>query len=371
MLQTIQRLQGPVQGFLEQTLFGNRILDYLICLGIFVVGFILIRIIRAIVFKRLEKWAEKTSITIDDFLVLIFEKALVPLLYLGVFYLGLRSLQLNPGVNRTIEVLALLVITLLGVRFLVGVVQYIIRDIWLKKHHHPRREQTIKAMLPAVKVVIWGMAIVFLLDNLGFKISTVVAGLGIGGVAVALASQAVLKDLFSYFTILLDHPFEVGDFLILGDYLGTVEYIGIKTTRLRSLSGEQIIISNADLTDSRVRNYKRMDNRRVLFQIGVVYQTPIERLKEIPNIAKEVIEKTEGTRFDRAHFASYGDFSLIFEIVYYVLDRDYNKYMNIQQEINLRLNEEFSKRGIEFAYPTQTLFLQKANGGEASRPRIE
>jgi small-conductance mechanosensitive channel len=220
-------------------------------------------------------------------------------------------------------------------------------------------------------VLIWGMAIIFLLDNLGFKISTVVAGLGIGGVAVALASQAVLKDLFSYFTILLDHPFEVGDFLILDQYMGVVEYIGIKTTRLRSLGGEQIIISNADLTDSRVRNYKRMDRRRVLFQVGVTYQTGMDELKEIPQIAKSVIEGIEETSFDRAHFASYGDFSLIFEIVYYVLDRDYNKYMDIQQEINLKLNEEFGKRGIEFAYPTQTLFLQKENGGEDPPPRTE
>lgn len=359
------------EAILHQTLFGNRILDYFICLAIFVVGFFVVRILRAIVFKRLEKWAEKTSITLDDFLLVIVEKTLVPLLYFGVFYFGLRSLSLHPNFDRAIEVLGVLLLTVLGVRFVAGIVEYTIKDIWLKKHHHIAREETVKAILPAIKVVIWGLALVFLLDNLGVKISTVVAGLGIGGIAVALAAQTVLRDLFSYFSILFDRPFEVGDFLILGDFLGTVENIGIKTTRLRSLGGEQIIISNTDLTDSRVRNYKRMGRRRVLFKLGVTYQTKLEQLKEIPTIIKDVVEKVEETTFDRTHFSSYGDFSLIFEVVYYVRNRDYNKYMNIQQEINFAINEEFTKRGIEFAYPTQTLFLSQIQGTQEPNPKTD
>ncbi|MCK4428221.1 MAG: mechanosensitive ion channel family protein, partial [candidate division Zixibacteria bacterium] len=193
----------------------------------------------------------------------------------------------------------------------------------------------------------------------GFKISTVIAGLGIGGIAVALAAQAILGDLFSYFSILFDRPFEVGDFIILDDYLGTIEHIGIKTTRVRSLGGEQLVFSNADLTNSRLRNYKRMAKRRVVFKLGVTYQTTLEQVKEIPTIIKNIIQNITDTVFDRAHFSSYGDFSLVFETVYYVLSRDYNKYMNIQQEINFAIKEEFEKRGIEFAYPTQTLFLEK------------
>ena len=197
------------------------------------------------------------------------------------------------------------------------------------------------------------------MDNLGFKISTVIAGLGIGGVAVGLASQAILKDLFSYFSIIFDRPFEVGDFIIIGEYLGSVEHIGAKTTRIRSLSGEQLIFSNTDLTDSRVRNYKRMEKRRVLFRLGVVYQTSLKQLKEIPGIIETVIKNVNDTIFDRAHFLSYGDFSLVFEIVYYVIGADYNKYMDIQQQINFAIKEEFERKGIEFAYPTQTLFVQK------------
>ena len=211
-----------------------------------------------------------------------------------------------------------------------------------------------------IKVAVWGLGVTFLLDNLGFKISAVVAGLGIGGIAVALAAQTVLGDLFSYFTIFFDRPFEVGDFIVIDDFLGTVEYIGIKTTRLRSLSGEQLIFSNTDLTSSRLRNYKRMENRRVVFQLGVTYQTKTEQLREIPEIIAHIIKKSDNTVFDRAHFSSYGDFSLNFETVYYVKSRDYNIYMDTQQTINLLIYRQFAEEGIEFAYPTQTLFFDKS-----------
>lgn len=176
---------------------------------------------------------------------------------------------------------------------------------------------------------------------------------------MAIAAQTLLKDFFSYFSIVFDRPFKRGDFIIIGDYMGTVEYIGIKTTRLRSLGGEQLIFSNTDLTDSRVRNYKFMEKRRVLFRFGVTYETSLSRLKEIPKIIEAIIKDTKDTVFDRAHFFSYGDFSLIFEVVYYVIGPDYNKYMDIQQDINLAIKAEFEKKGINFAYFTQMLNVQK------------
>jgi small-conductance mechanosensitive channel len=210
-----------------------------------------------------------------------------------------------------------------------------------------------------IRVVFWTVAVLVILDNFGVKISTLIAGLGIGGVAIALATQAILKDLFSYFIIFFDRPFEIGDFIIVGDFMGVVEHIGIKTTRLSSLGGEQLVFSNTDLTDSRVRNYKRMAKRRVVFKLGVIYQTTSQQLKEIPSIIEGIIKSIDDAVFDRAHFLSFGDFSLDFEIVYYVIGNDYKKYMDIQQEINLTIKEELEKREIEFAYPTQTLFLEK------------
>jgi small-conductance mechanosensitive channel len=199
------------------------------------------------------------------------------------------------------------------------------------------------------------------MDNLGFNISAVIAGLGIGGIAIALAAQAILGDLFSYFVIFFDRPFEVGDFIVVGDKTGTVEYTGIKTTRIRALSGEQLVFSNTDLTNSRIHNFKKMQERRVVFKLGVVYQTPTAQLEEIPKIVRAIIEKHTDVRFDRGHFASYSDFSLNFEFVYFVFGAEYVKYMDTQQSINLEIYKEFEKRKIEFAYPTQTLYLNKEN----------
>ena len=199
---------------------------------------------------------------------------------------------------------------------------------------------------------------------MGFNISAVVASLGIGGVAVALASQGVLQDLFSYFSILLDRPFELGDFIIVGDYLGTVEYVGIKTTRLKSISGEEIIIANTDLTGSRIRNFKRMKQRRIVSQFGVVYETSPEQLAEIPKIIKRIIENNKNVIFDRAHFLSYSAYSLDFEIVYFVESNDYNVYMDARQQINLQIKAEFAKHHIEFAYPTQVNYLDNISNSK-------
>ena len=190
----------------------------------------------------------------------------------------------------------------------------------------------LKGVLLVINLCIWFLGIVFLFDNLGYDVTAIIAGLGIGGIAIALAAQNILGDLFNYFVIFFDRPFEIGDFIVLDDKKGNVEYIGIKTTRLKSITGEQIIISNTDLTNSRLHNFKRMEQRRVLFTLGVTYQTTPEQLQMIPGIIKSIIEDQEGITFDRAHFATFGDFSLKFEVVYFVQNRDYTVYMEINSK---------------------------------------
>jgi len=199
--------------------------------------------------------------------------------------------------------------------------------------------------------------VLLVLDNLGFNITTLVAGLGVGGIAVAMASQSVLADLFASLSILLDKPFKVGEFIIVGDMMGSVENIGLKTTRVRSLGGEQLVFSNADLLSSRIRNYRRMEERRVVFTIGVEYSTSYEKLKRIPGMIKDIILSVDHTRFDRSHFMNYGDFSLNVETVFYVLSSDYNLYADVRQEINLALFKKFEDEGIVFAFPSQTVYL--------------
>jgi len=348
-----------IQDILRQTVLGNRVGDYLLFIFLLLAGISAIKVFQHFFLKGLKKWAEKTTTTLDDFLVGLVQSVVLPLAYFGAFYLSANILHLNPLLKRIIDIAGMALVTLFTARLATTLVAYGF-DVYRKTRSQDLGlKRSLDGALKIIKFIIWALAIIFFLDNMGFKISAVIAGLGIGGVAVALAAQAVLKDLFSYFAILFDRPFEIGDFIIIGEYLGTIEHIGIKTTRVRSLGGEQLVFSNSDLTDSRVRNYKKMQKRRVLFKLGVIYQTPFEKLKAIPEIIEKAVRGINDTAFDRAHFASYGDFSLIFEIVYYVLAADYNKYMDIQQEINLAINKEFTAHGIEFAYPTQTLYINK------------
>lgn len=347
-------------GFLYRTFLNNRILDYLISIGIFVLGVLLVFIIKKAVLARLKYWAKRTESLLDDCCIRIFEKTLSPLLYFGAFYIGLKNLHLNPLFHKIVRTLGTALLAIFGILLFVEITDYILRTHWLKAEKNTARERSLKGVITIIKVVIWGLGIVFLLDNMGFRVSTVMTGLGIGGVAVALAAQAILGDVFSYFAILFDRPFEIGDFITVDNLMGNVEGIGIKTTKVRSLDGEQLIFANSDLTKSRIKNYKRMENRRVIFKIGVAYETNVQKLKEIPAIIAGIIKNTDGTTFDRVHFSNYGDFNLVFEIVYYIKGQDYNKYMDIQQKINFAIKEEFEKRGIEFAYPTQTVYVNKA-----------
>ncbi|MCH8208889.1 MAG: mechanosensitive ion channel family protein [Nitrospinae bacterium] len=206
---------------------------------------------------------------------------------------------------------------------------------------------------------LWAILLLLALDNLGIDITALLAGLGIGGIAIALASQKILGDLFSALSIVLDKPFMVGDFIEIGDFTGTVEAIGLKNTRLRSAYGEQIIIPNSDLLQGRIRNYRDRSERRALFTIHITYQTPLEKLKKIPQWIKEIVEDQEHARFDRAHFKEYGDYSLNFEIVYYVMKPDFSLFIKIQERVNHAIFEKFQNENVYFAYPTQTILTQK------------
>lgn len=337
---------------------SNTLGDYLIAIVILICCIILLKVFKRLAFKSLKKWAATTENVYDDALINIIERDLIPIAYIAGIYLAISKLNLHPILERVAEVVTIVVSTVFAIRLFTALVEYLIKIYWVT--YHPKNanlEQSINALIPAIRVLVWIIGIIFLLDNLGFDISAVVASLGIGGVAVALASQGVLQDLFSYFSILLDRPFELGDFIIVGDCLGSVEYVGIKTTRLRSLDGEQIIIANTDLTGSRIRNFKRMRQRRIAFKFGVVYETTAEQLAQIPHFIKEIIDRTDRATYDRAHFSGYGEYSLDFEVVYFIDTSDYTIYMNAQQQINLAIKTKFARENIEFAYPTQVNYF--------------
>lgn len=347
-----------VQDAIKKVFLNNSLANYLISLAIFLFGIIFFKILSRFLYIRFQKFTQKTKNLFDDFLIRVLYKNFMPLVYFGILYFSLVRLNLSVKVYKGLKILGLILFVTYGINFITSLVNFLLERYFSKTEEEALKAKSFNGVIVVLRFILWSISIIFLLDNFGFKIGSVLAGLGIGGVAIALAAQSLLGDLFSYFAILFDKPFNIGDFIIIDNFQGTIEHVGIKTTRIRSLSGEQVILSNSDLTGSRLKNYKRMDKRRVLFRIGVTYDTSASQLEKIPGIIRDIINSVEKTKFDRAHFYEYGDFSLNFEIVYYVLENDYNIYMDIQQKINLALFKKFAEEKIEFAFPTQTLYMQ-------------
>lgn len=302
------------------------------------------------------KYAETTNAVL---VISLIEKTLTAIISFSAVYAASYMLELNDTLRKIVNATYIFIVIFFIINVISCFIDLFVKNAVSAKETDTRNYQTIKIIAAIVKVLIWAIAAFVFLDNIGINITSLVAGLGIGGIAVALAAQTILGDLFSCFIIYLDKPFEIGDYITIDNFSGTIEHIGVKTTRIRSLSGEQLVFSNSDLTTSRVRNYKRMEKRRVNFTISVTYETEYDVLVSIPDIIAGIIKKIDNVQLERSHFSSYGDYGLIFETVYYVLTSDYIQYMNIQQEINLKINYVFRQQKIEFAYPTQVVLLRK------------
>ena len=347
---------GAALGFLRgRNILGNSLLAWSAALVGFVGGWIVLRWARGFAVRRLKWFAARTSTDWDDYAAsLVAHVHNWFLLALALWLSATNALalpaRLEKDLYRLLIVAAFAQSAVLATRVLSRVIE---RRFGASDDAGTRSGAALLGML--VRGGTWVVALLLALENLGVNVGTLVAGLGVGGVAIALATQNVLGDVFASVSILLDKPFVVGDFIVLDSFMGQVERIGIKTTRVRSLDGELIVFSNADLLKSRIRNYKSLGQRRVLFRVGVVYETPPEVVEKLPGILREVVGGQPGVRLDRAHFASYGDSALVFEIVYFVISGDYNVYMDVQQSINVQLFRRFAEVGAAFAYPTQTL----------------
>jgi len=341
-------------------LYGNTVQAWAIAGGAALAALAILVLVRRVATVQLSALSRRTRTELDDIGADISRRTRFVFLLVVALYAGASLLVIGSSARRALD--AILVIALVGQAGLWGnaVITHSVR------RHLQRRVEDDAATAMSASVLgflahaaLWTVLLLLGLDNLGIDITALVAGLGVGGVAIALAVQSILGDLFASLSIVLDRPFVVGDFVVVDDLKGTVEHVGLKTTRLRSLSGEQLVFSNTDLLKSRIRNFKRMQERRSLFTLGVTYETSPEHVAAIPGMIREIIEGVPGTRFDRAHFARYGAFSLDFEVVYFMLDPDYNHYMDVQQAINLAILERFGAAGIVFAYPTQTLHIQR------------
>ncbi|HBE88102.1 MAG TPA: mechanosensitive ion channel protein MscS [Elusimicrobia bacterium] len=346
--------------FLSTRYFGNTVSDYLYAAAVFGITLSGLYLLRSFGLARLKELAKRTKTDLDDLLVDMVYAIKAPEYQLISLYAAVKYLQMPPSFDKGLFALLLVVLTIRAVSLAQKLLDYWLVGFTASRYTDPAvRETVLKSARVIFKTVLWVTAAIFVLSNLGVNVTAALAGLGIGGVAVALAAQAILGDLFNFFVILLDKPFKIGDFVILDDMMGTIEHIGLKSTRVRSLGGELIIISNTRMLTGGLRNYKAMNQRRVVFKIGVTYQTPIEKLRRIPELIKGAVSAVPDTRFDRCNLQAYGAYSIDFETVYYVTLADYNVYAADHEAVLLKIGEAFAGEKIEFAYPTQTLFVNK------------
>ena len=346
----------------EFVIFGNTIGAYISAAVTFVLLLILFKIFQIIILGYLHRLAKKTKTDLDDTFIKIIRSLRPPFYSFLAVYFARQLLTINDFASKAIEVILIIWVTYQIIIAFQILLNYVV-DKYVSSDKDDSTDTTTKsafALLGKIATgILWAIGILMILSNLGINVSSLIAGLGIGGIAIAFALQNILGDLFSSFAIYFDKPFKVGDFIIVGEHLGTVEKIGIKTTRIKSLRGEELVISNTELTSTRIQNFKQMHERRITFTFGVVYQTTQEKLQKIQGMVKDIIDSVDMTRFVRAHFNSFGDSSLDFEVIYYVLSPDYNVYMDINQEILFKLKERFENEKIEFAYPTRTLYMAK------------
>jgi small-conductance mechanosensitive channel len=370
----MQQPVPPSPELLDQQWLGNPVLAWLAAAGATTAAFLLLATARWLLGKRAGGYLAKRNGSFQAFAGRMLQRASWVLVIVLSVWFGARFLDLTDGIERVLRIALVLAAAFQAISWAMEALDYAIAA--LLRHRREQRGSDdigLVSAAPAIRflgrLVVVALIVLLALQNLGIDITAMIAGLGIGGIAIALAVQNILGDLFASLSIVLDRPFVVGDFIVVGDRSGTVELIGLKTTRLRSLSGEQLIFANSDLLGSRIQNFKRMRERRVVLQFGVPFETPIETVARIPAVVRECIEESRPkVRFERSHFASIGDSSFRFEAVYWLLDPDYNPFMDVQQSINLDVCRRLQALGVAFAYPTRTLHLGRGTPPTAGAP---
>ncbi len=340
---------------------GNLAIDYIGALLVFLLSVLVLKAFKFIIVRKLKALAKKTRNDIDDLLIRIIDKIGWPFYLVLSLHLAFQVISLPDYLESGVYYLFLILVGWYLIRSAGYVIDYAAKKvIEERKEKGEKVDKGVVSLVASVsKAALYAIVIILIVSNLGYDTSALLTGLGIGGLAIALAMQTILSDIFAYFSIHFDKPFRVGDFIIVGTDMGVVEKIGLKTTRVRTLQGQELVISNQELTSSRINNYKKMEKRRIVFTFGVSYDTPVAKLKKIPNVVKEIITKAEYAEFDRCHFAKFADSSLVYEVVYFMKDPDYNKFMDTQQEINIQIKEKLEKDKVSMPFPTQTIHLSK------------
>jgi small-conductance mechanosensitive channel len=319
--------------------------------------------VRMVLLIRIKIIAKKTSNNFDDALIGLVEGIRGWFYTIVALFVALQVFNLNEVPDKIFTGIFLFAVVWQSIEIATTLIKHFTTNFLEKDEDGDGQIDPNSAMASDLvtlisRILLWSLGILFVLSNLGIEVTSLIAGLGIGGLAIAFALQGVLGDLFASFSLYFDKPFRIGDFIVIGSDAGNVEKIGIKTTRIRTLQGEELVISNTELTTARVQNFKKMAERRIVTEFGITYETKQELVREVPGIVSRIFADLEGGRLDRVHFTTFADSALVFEVVYYVQSSDYTQYLNIQQNFNFDLMKRFSEVGIEFAYPTQTLYTK-------------
>ncbi len=347
--------------WVENKLFGVTFDAWIFGVGAFLIISLVLYLTTLFIFEQVKTFSRNRGYLTESMdLIYSARRKIFFILIFGVGLFLLQQMGVDPVKFKWVRIawvtIAVFFVVSVGTKLFRLVLQYHVE-------HHKRDNSSISNILirffPLVSVLIWIIAVLFWLDNIGVNISTLVAGLGISGIAVAFALQSVLSDLFSYIYILFDKPFETGDLIALDDLVGHIQKVGVKTTKMKSINGEQIVIPNSDLVQSKLKNLRRLVERRDVTLLGVEYSTPIEKLHLIKDRVGQIIDEMEDVRLDRIHLKEFADSAIVFEIAYYVLSSEFNEYMDVKEKVNFCIIDFFEKNDINFAYPSQTIYFKK------------
>ena len=347
-----------MKNFFQQIWWGNSVQQYVVVLAEIIFIWLIYMLFKKFIVTALKKFTVKTAIQTDDAIVNAAEKFILPYIFLTIIYAVVEQLNFTEHTEHVFKVVIAVITAYYFVRFINHALQLTVILYMSRKQEPPERFKQLNGILLVIKATVWIVGVLMLIENLGYNITTIITGLGIGGIAIALAAQNILGDLFSYFVIFFDKPFEIGDFITVNTFSGTVERIGIKTSHLRSVTGEQLIVPNADMVKSTIKNFKRLETRGIIFKMNLRYDTSEEKLKALPQQIEDIIIKQPFTTFNRCHLVNFADFSITFETMYQVKTADFLIYLNTQQNIYLDILNLFREQGIDFAFPGQTFILQ-------------
>lgn len=343
---------------LDRVVYRNSIREYVAAVAVVVALAVVARIYAGFLGRRLRSLAARTETVMDDCLVGLLDRATTPILAVTSLFALAHILHVPAIVGTLARWTFLVVVAYYVITSAIRILDAVFAGLKNREGAAALDPSALHHARLMTRILVWIVGLLLILRNLGYDVTSLMAGFGIAGIAVALAVQNVLGDLFSYVSLLVDKPFEIGDFVIVGSDMGTVEHIGIRSTRLRTLQGQELVVSNADLTSSRINNYKKMTRRRVVSRVGVIYGTPVEKLRQIPGWIRTTLEAIPGVEVERVHFSNLGSHSLDFETAFYVASGEYTIYMDVQQEFNFRIYERFRAEGVEFAFPTQTIHVE-------------